>query len=78
MPTAEPVRWCQTNRRVPRSTKVSTKARIPTRIALCGERGPTGLSASKPSSAIVPRAQEETSEGSSSRVLWRIRRWSLS
>ena len=47
-------------------------------IALPAENGPTGLSASRPSIAIVPSALAEISAGSSSRVLWRIRRWSLS
>lgn len=38
-------------------------------IALAADSGPTGLSASRPSIAIVPSALAEINDGSSSRVL---------
>ena len=63
---------------MPRRTKLPARVPTPTAIALAGEKGPTGLSASSPSRASTPKALAETSEGSSSKVLWRIRRWSLS
>jgi len=77
-PGASGVRRCQKKRITPRQKKLPTRVPTPTAIAEIGSSGPTGLSASRPSRTSVPTTLAETSEGSSSRVLWRIRRWSLS
>ena len=58
--------------------KLPTSVPTPSAIALFGESGPTGLIASSASSTSVPSTVAETSEGTSSRVEWRIRRWSWS
>ena len=75
---AGPTSHFQLERISPRSTTQPISAPTPSAIAEEAPSDPAGESSRKPSIASVPRMQAETSAPSSSRVEWRMRRWSLS